>query len=169
MEVGGRDVVELDLPDDAYAERGQARAVRAQVGGLQDHHVAAVASALVEQAAGGGALAHGRDHLEEGLPHRHDGVVQAELGHARVAEPDLDAEHGGQVGDHRLELPRHQRDLADVHGAQRPWKRGSRFSRKAATPSRWSAVWPQRRCVTASRSSTVRKSAVSDRFTFSFM
>src|SRR5262249_36097738 len=51
----------------------------------------------------------------------------------------------------------------------RPWNRGTRFSRNAATPSRWSSVWPQRRCVIASRSRSARKSPVAAWFTFSFM
>ena len=51
----------------------------------------------------------------------------------------------------------------------RPLNAGSRFSMNARTPSLWSSVIPQRRCVIASRSRMVRKSCVSDRFTFSFM
>ena len=54
-------------------------------------------------------------------------------------------------------------------GCYRPWNAGSRFSMNARTPSLWSSVIPQRRCVIASRSRMVRKSWVSDRFTFSFM
>lgn len=62
---------------------------------------------------------------------------------------------------------RHQRRLNRV--AYLPRNAGSRFSRKARTPSLWSSVSPQRRWVIASRSSSVRKSAVTARLMFSFI
>ena len=68
-------------------------------------------------------------------------------------------------GRHGGTFPGRARDSTD----HLPWNRGSRFSRKAATPSRWSSVRPQRRCVIASRLRSVRKSPVAAMFTFSFM
>jgi len=115
MEVDRRDVVERDLPHDAHAERGKPAAVRLEVGGLEDHHVAAVATALVEQAAGGGALLHGRDHLEKRPPDRHDGVLEAEGRNPRIPERDLDIEDSAKIGDHRLEVACHERYLTDMH------------------------------------------------------
>src|SRR6266849_2380686 len=42
--------------------------------------------------------------------------------------------------------------------SHRPVNWAARFSKNARTPSLWSSVWPHRRCVSASRSSSVRKS-----------
>src|SRR5205823_5306969 len=55
VEVDGGDVVQRDLPHDADAERGEPLASGLEVLGLEDDHVAAVAAALLEEAAGGRA------------------------------------------------------------------------------------------------------------------
>ena len=68
---------------------------------LQDHHVAAVALAAVEVAAGGGALLDGRDHLDELVAHWHDRVVQPEHADARIVEGDLHTELGAGTGRRR--------------------------------------------------------------------
>ena len=88
-----------------------------------------------------------------------------------VAQPSLQADLTQPVREPlaprspRRDLPWTGTDSTD----HLPWNRGSRFSRKAATPSRWSSVRPQRRCVIASRLRSVRKSPVAAMFTFSFM
>jgi hypothetical protein len=118
VEVDGGDVVERHLPDDPHADGGEPTAVGGQIGRLEDHHVAAVAAALVEEPSRRRAVADRRDDLEELRADRHDGVLEPELADARIAEPDLETEDGAEVADDRLERARDEGDLADVH--QRP-------------------------------------------------
>ena len=63
---------------------------------LDDHHVAAVALAPLDVAAGRGAGLDGRDDLEEVVADRADDVDQAPLGDAGIAIGDLDAQDVAQ-------------------------------------------------------------------------
>jgi hypothetical protein len=86
VEVRVADVVQVDPPDDAHAERGDAAAVVVEPIRLQHHHVAAVAAAPVEEATRGRRRGDRRHDLEERVADRHDGVDEPELPDARVAE-----------------------------------------------------------------------------------
>ena len=72
---------------------------------------AAVASALVEQAAGGRAGLLGAHDLEELVADRHQRVHETERRDAGVAEADLEAELRAQRVDRRFELAGHEGDL----------------------------------------------------------
>src|SRR5690242_3857588 len=111
-----------DLVRDAHAEGLAAPPPRRQVVTLGDHHVAAVAPAPVEVAAGGGAVAHRGHHLQETVADREQRVLEAVLAHTRIAMADLQAQHRAQLLHHRLEPAGHQADLphADAVHAGRP-------------------------------------------------
>src|SRR5207249_2631436 len=79
---GARDVVEVDLPDDADPHLPHPLARGVEVVDLEDDHVAAVAAVPLEVPPGRGPLLDRRDDLEEGVAEREDGVAQAELADA---------------------------------------------------------------------------------------
>src|SRR5262249_30741609 len=58
------------------------------------------------------------DHLEKRVADRHDGVHEPELGDAGVAERHLEAEHGHQVCDRRVEVARGDDDLSEAHARE---------------------------------------------------
>ena len=107
---GGVRVLEHDA--DLLARHALAR-VR-EVVGLHDHHVAGIAAALREQSRGRRVGLHGRHDFEEGVADREHRVREPEERDAGIAEADLEAEHGAEVVDGRLEVARDQRDLAQA-------------------------------------------------------
>ena len=119
------DVVVVAGPHDADAEplHAAAEVVHALVG-LEDDHVAGIAALPLEEAAGGRSLLIRRHHLEEGVAHRHHGVVQTEDADAGIAIRHLDAEHGAEVVDDRLEIARDGGDLTQTHGPLLDQRRG---------------------------------------------
>jgi hypothetical protein len=74
MEVGKADAVAILLVDNSCASRSHPVARLSKAVSLQDHHIAAIAAALLEQATGGRPFDHGRDDLEEGIADRKDQV-----------------------------------------------------------------------------------------------
>ncbi len=107
------------LVHETHTHLVEASAYRLEVVDLEDHHVATVAAALVEQSAGGGSGLGRRHDLEQFVADREQRVAQPERGHSRVAVTQLDAElaphpslGGRQVGcNHddltKLASPRH--------------------------------------------------------------
>ena len=83
------DVGQVDAPDRPDPELLEQAEAVVEVVDLEDRHVAAVAAAPVEQPAGRRAVLGRRDHLEELVTDRHQGVVQAERGDAGIAEADV--------------------------------------------------------------------------------
>ena len=82
---------------------------RAPAGGrdvveLEHDHVAAVAAAAVEVAAGRRVVLQRRDDLDERVPERHDRVVQPEGADAGIPERLGEAERGAQLGHDGLEI-----------------------------------------------------------------
>src|SRR6185369_1881716 len=77
MNVGKGDAVAILLVDNSRAGRSHAVTRLGKVVSLQDHHIAAIAAALLEQATGGRPFHHGRDDLEEGVPDREYQISQA--------------------------------------------------------------------------------------------
>ena len=117
-------VVAIVLRHHPHAKAGRAGPRGHDVVDLQDHHVAAVATALFEQATGSGALLHRHHHLEEGVADRHHRILEAVLGDCRIIEADLDAEDMGDVVDHRGEPGGHQRNLTKSHHGDFSWDAG---------------------------------------------
>ena len=117
--MGAGHVGEVDLPDDAHAEVGQAAPGGGEIVELEDGHVPAVAAPAFEVAARGCAGPDRGDHLQEGVAHRHHRVLEPELGHARVAEGLAQPQLAAQRALHRFETLSHQGHLAepDAHGA----------------------------------------------------
>ena len=59
---------------------------------FEECHVATIAATLVEQSTGSRALGDGGHDLDELVSHAEQGVVQAEVGYAWVAEHDIEVE-----------------------------------------------------------------------------
>jgi len=97
MEVGVLILGQVLLGHGAHAERGDPLALGHRVRHLQDHHVAAIAVATLDVAAGRRTVLHGRHDLEEVVAGRADDVGQAPLGDAGIAIGDLDAENVAQL------------------------------------------------------------------------
>ena len=111
----GRDVVERHLEHDADGELGEPPPRGGEIVDLHDHHVAAVAAAALEEAAGRRVAGDRRHDLEKRVADGHDGVPQPERRDVRIAKRHLDAEDGGAVGDDGIEIARHERDLPEAH------------------------------------------------------
>ena len=141
MELHDRVVLLLGFGDLADAQLVDASLARRMVVALQDHHVAAVASAAREVATAGGVVLDGSDHLDELVTHGDHRVLQTERLHPGVVEGDLDAEDALQVVDHGIEIVGDESELTQTeHVGHLPMKRGARFSTLAAKASRVSAV-----------------------------
>src|SRR5439155_8656553 len=106
---------------------------------LEDHHVAAVAAASLQVAAGRRSVLLRRDDLEERVADREDGVAEAERADPGILERLEQAESLPQPACHRVQVARGQDGLPQTHAGRHQAlsgaKRGSRFSRKLATPS----------------------------------
>jgi hypothetical protein len=113
------DLLQRDLEHLANAALGRPRAGRRQIENLEHQHVAAVAAAPLEQAAGGGAAPDGRDDLEERVAQREHRVAQAEPIHTGIYERLAQPELGPQCVRHRLELARGQHSLSEPRQRQR--------------------------------------------------
>ena len=95
---------------------------------LEDRHVPAVATALVEQAPGGRALGDRADDLEELVADRHQRVVQPELGDARILEAHGHAECGAQLGRRPVAVIGDERHLPEPdHDGNVPRRIGRRL------------------------------------------
>jgi len=92
VQVGGRDVREVDLPDGADAELLCPRPRALEVLEIEDRHVAAVATVTRHVPPRRGVLLHRRDDLEEGVADREDRVLESEEAHARIVEGLADSE-----------------------------------------------------------------------------
>src|SRR5258708_3035693 len=68
---------------------------------LADHHVAAVARATLQISARGGVLFDRRDHLDEVVTDRHQGVLESEYLDARIDVTNLESKDGLEILDHR--------------------------------------------------------------------
>jgi hypothetical protein len=86
------DVVEVEAPDGADAERAHPLARGLQVVELEHDHVAAVAAAALEVPAGGRPVLLRRDDLDERVAERHHRVAQAEVRDAGIVERVAEAE-----------------------------------------------------------------------------
>ena len=156
MQVRPRDVVEIDRPDDADAEVGDAPARALEVGELEDDHVATVAAVALEVPAGGRPVLRGRDDLQELVAEREDRVAQSELAHARVGERLAEPELGAQLLGDGVELGGDEDRLAQAHAvgvhARGRYTRTSRRSREVGR-----GTWRRRR-----HSAIVMPSGMSD-------
>jgi len=83
----------------------------------EDEHVAALAAA-VEVTAGGGAVLRRGDDLDEVVADRAYDVVEAEQGHARVAERLAEAQCVAQPLERGLEIARDEHRLAQAHAGR---------------------------------------------------
>jgi len=115
MEVGVVVFRQILLRDGAHAKAGDTRPLGLGVGHLDDHHVAAVALAPLDVAAGRSAGLAGRHDLEEVVADRTDDVDQAPLGDARVAVGDLDAEDVAQFLARAFEIFADEDALPELH------------------------------------------------------
>jgi hypothetical protein len=141
VQVRRRDVVEVGGPDDADAKVVKTRthaAQLAEVGDLEDRHVAAVAATIDEAARGRARLVRRHDLEEVGADLVH-GVVEAEGADTRVgvgiAQADVAFERiasRGQVAGDQGDLPE---PSGSGHG-ERVWRLGSWSTRpRTAQPS----------------------------------
>ncbi len=101
MQVRAGDVGQVDPPDDANPVLCNARASCLELVEVEDHHVAAGAVAR-EIARGGRVGTLRRDHLDEAVADRKDGIDDAELGDARVAIGLAEAERLTQFALERI-------------------------------------------------------------------
>jgi hypothetical protein len=103
------------LGDGAHAEPGDARPLGLGVGHLDDHHVAAVALAPLDVAAGRGARLLGRHDLEEVVADRADDVDQAPLGDAGIAIGHVDPQDVAQLLTRAFEVFADEDALPELH------------------------------------------------------
>ena len=122
VQVAAADVVEVDAPDDAHAELGEAFDACVEVVDLVDRHVPAVAPALVEQPPGRRALGDRTDHFEELVADGHQRVVQAELGDAWILEAHREAERRAQLGDDAVTVGGDEGDLSEPDHGRRTYR-----------------------------------------------
>ena len=99
----------------ADAETGDALALGLGVVDLDDHHVAAVALAPLDVAAGRGALLERRDDLEEIVAGRADDIDQPPLGDAGVAIGDLEPKDVAQLLAGAFEVLDDEDALPELH------------------------------------------------------
>src|SRR5260221_7738827 len=97
---------------DAHADRVHVPAAARYVVAVEDDHIAAVAPAAFEIAAGGRAVLDGRHDFEKARADRERRVDEAVFADIAVAVADREAEDVGEVGDGGLEGARDQTDLA---------------------------------------------------------
>jgi len=106
---------ERRFPCDPHTELRHPLTMWGEVVDLDDDHVAAVAAAPVEIAAGGGVWAHGRYDLEEGVADGHHRVLEAEHGDLGVSVTDLQSQHAGDLRDLGVEPVGDEGNLAQLH------------------------------------------------------
>src|SRR5690242_14400345 len=95
------------LPCDTDVEfrgAGLARRLRRLAVALAYHHVAAVAVAPLQIAAGGSVLLDRRHHLDKVATDRKERILQAEHFHSFVLEADLEPQYRLEIINHRREL-----------------------------------------------------------------
>ena len=99
-----RSVVQVRLPHHAHAEPLHVASRIGEVGGLEDRHVAGVAAAPVDPAAGCGIGLHRRDELEEGVAEWQHSILEAEHPHSAVVERFAEAQYAPELAERRLEV-----------------------------------------------------------------
>ncbi len=99
---------------DAHTDPVQMLAPVSEVVGVENHHVAAVAAATLQVAAGRGAALQRRHHFDKAGAQRQQRVVQPEPGHCRIAVAHPHGEHRADGVDHRIELLGDQAELAQA-------------------------------------------------------
>ena len=112
-----RDAAELWLASNIEAyENDEPLALR--IVGLQQDHVAPVATPAVEVSLGGRAGLLRNDHLEDAVTDRIETVAQAEVGQTGIPVADLEAELVTDRVLDRTELTRDEGDLSKSHHGQ---------------------------------------------------
>ena len=112
MEVAGADIRPVNAPDGPDSSFLELAEPVVDVVDLEDRHVAAISGATIEQPAGSRPLLCRRDHFEELVADRHQGVVQAECGDAGVAEADVQPKPLAEGLDNRVEFASHEGHLS---------------------------------------------------------
>ena len=97
------DVVELDGPDLADAQRRRPRAGAGEIVDLEHGHVRAVAAA-VEEAARRRVVSRGRDHLDERVTERHDRVAEPEVVDVGIGVGVAQRQGVAELGDGGVEV-----------------------------------------------------------------
>ena len=104
----------------------------------EDRHVAAAPAALLDEAAGRGAVLERRDHLQQDRVDREQRVLQAVFRNIAVAIADGEAHDLRDIRNHGGEVRRDQADLPQTHIGRHghaPLKVGLRFSTNAFAAS----------------------------------
>ena len=135
VEVATADVGEIGGPHDAHSQLGGPGDSAVEVVDLEDRHVPAIATALVQQPPGRRAVGGRADDLEELIADRHQRVVQPEHRNAWILEAHGQPEERAQVGDDLITVGGHECDLTKAdHGRTVVGVVGGRDAGSAAVP-----------------------------------
>ena len=110
-----RDLIERRLPDHADSKRFDASALGREIIGLENDHVAGIASSRFEKAGGAGVLTQRCDDLDEVTADGEERVAQTEGLDERVAVGDLGIEDFAEALYRGGQVIGGQRDLANLH------------------------------------------------------
>jgi hypothetical protein len=114
VHVAGTDVVEVDVEDPPQPAAVDVRTGVVHVLDLEDGHVAAVAAHPLHEPLGRAAVTghQGRDHLQERVAHREDGVVQPERVDPWIVERLAEAQLPGPRRHHLVAIGGRHHGLA---------------------------------------------------------